>query len=96
MVEARRIELLSETLFPQLSTSVVYLLRFPVTAADKQAAMTGSPNTFLRCGHTAGTFTADRCPEKAAVLSHRTLADLGSKLQSVVALYSNSVVSVYI
>ena len=96
MVEAKGIEPLSETLFPQLSTSVVYPLKFPDKTADKQADESGSPNTFLRCGHTAGTFTADRCPEKAAVLSHRTLADLGSKLQSVVALYSNSVVSVYI
>ena len=95
-MEARRIELLSETLFPQLSTSVVYLLRFPVTAAGKQAAMTGSPNTFLRCGQTAGTFTAHRCPVKAAVLNHRTLADLGSKQYSVVALYRNVIVSVYI
>lgn len=96
MVEAKGIEPLSETPFPRLSTSVVYLLKFPGTPAGKQAGMSGSPNTFLRCGQTAGTFTAHRCPVKAAVLNHRTLADLGSKLYSVVALYSNLVVSVYI
>ena len=95
-MEAKGIEPLSETPFPQLSTSVVYLLNFPGKPADKQAGMSSSPNTFLRCGQTAGTFTADRCPVKAAVLDHRTLADLGSKLYSVVALYSDSVVSVYI
>jgi hypothetical protein len=33
---------------------------------------------------------------KAAVLNHRTLADLGSKQYSVVALYRNVIVSVYI
>ena len=96
LVEARGIEPLSEALFPQLSTSVVYLLKFPADPAGKQAEREGSPNTFLRCGQAAGTFTAHRCPVKAAVLDHRTLADLGSKLYSVVALYSNCVISVYI
>lgn len=96
MVEAKGIEPLSETPFPRLSTSVVYLLKFPVTPADKQAGISGSPNTFLRCGHTVGTFTANRCPVRAAVLSHRTLADLSSKQYSVVALYRNVIVSVYI
>ncbi len=94
-MEAKGIEPLSEAPFPQLSTSVVYLLKFPGRPADKQAETSGSPNTFQRCGHTEGTFTANRCPEKAAVLSYRTLADSGSKLQSVM-LYSNVVVSVYI
>ena len=95
MVEAKGIEPLSETLFPQLSTSVVYLLKFPFRPADKQADLSGSPNTFLRCGHTAGTFTAHRCPLKAAVLDQRTDADLGSNLQAARA-YSNVLVSVYI
>ena len=96
MVEAKGIEPLSETPFPRLSTSVVYLLKFPGAPADKQAGVSGSPNTFLRCGQAAGTFTANRCPVKAAVLDHRTDADLGSNLQSGIALYSNSVISVYI
>lgn len=94
-MEPRGIEPLSETLFPQLSTSVVYLLKFPAASADKQAGAEGSPNTILRCGHTAGSFTTDRCPVKAVVLNYRTDADLGSNLYSVM-LYSNVIVSVYI
>ena len=46
MVEARGIEPLSESPFLQLSTSVVYLLKFPIRTADKQAVRAGSPNTF--------------------------------------------------
>ena len=95
LVEAKGIEPLSEALFSQLSTSVVCRLKFPGTPAGKQADVTGSPNTFLRCGHAAGTFTAHRCPLKAAVLNQRTDADLGSNLQAARA-YSNLVVSVYI
>ena len=94
-MEAKGIEPLSEALFPQLSTSVVYLLKFPARPADKQAGSEGSPNTFLRCGHAAGTFTTHRCPVKAVVLDHRTDADLGSNLQAARA-YSNVLVSVYI
>ncbi len=94
-MEAGRIELPSETPFPQLSTSVVYLLKFPARPADKQAGSEGSPNTFLRCGQAAGTFTTHRCPVKAVVLNYRTDADLGSNLQAARA-YSNLVVSVYI
>ncbi len=37
LVEARGVEPLSENLFMQLSTSVVYLLNFPNIFADKQA-----------------------------------------------------------
>ena len=95
LVEAGRIELPSETPFPQLSTSVVYLLKFPARPAGKQAGSEGSPNTFLRCGHAAGTFTTHRCPVKAVVLNYRTDADLSSNLQAARA-YSNLVVSVYI
>ena len=43
MVEMARVELASENLFPKLSTSVVYLLEFPQTDADKQASALGSP-----------------------------------------------------
>ena len=93
MVEARRIELLSESPFPQISTSVVYLLKFPAQDAGKQASCEGSPNTFLRCGQAAGTFTTYRCPVRAVVLSYRTDADLGSNLQAARA-YSNVVFSV--
>ena len=64
MVEARRIELLSENRFMQLSTSVVYLLEFPDLTADKQAVGEGSPDTFLRCGHAAETFTTTMMPQR--------------------------------
>ncbi len=94
-MDARRIELLSESPFLQLSTSVVYLLTFPVTSADKQADVKSSPNTFLRHGRVKETFTTRRCPVKAVVLNYRTDADLGSNLQASGA-YSNVIVSVYI
>lgn len=64
MVEARRIELLSENRSMQLSTSVVYLLEFPEVTAGKQAERTGSPDTFLRCGHAAETFTTAMMPQR--------------------------------
>ncbi len=96
LVEARGIEPLSESPFPQLSTSVVYLLRFPIRTADKQAELAGSPNAFLRHGRVRGTFTTIRCPVKAVVLSYRTDADLGSNLQALVKAYRNVIFSVYI
>ena len=80
VVEAAGIEPASENQFPQLSTSVVYLLTFPARIADKQAMRESSSNTFLRCEHAVGTFTTNRCPVKAVVLSYRTDADLGSNL----------------
>ena len=43
VVEMARVELASENLFPKLSTSVVYLLEFPWSGADKQASDLGSP-----------------------------------------------------
>ena len=43
LVEMARVELASENLFPKLSTSVVYLLKFPQENADKQALTFGSP-----------------------------------------------------
>ncbi len=36
------VEPMSENLFPKLSTSVVYLLKFPQINADKQALILGS------------------------------------------------------
>ena len=95
MVEARGIEPLSESPFLQLSTGVVYLLKFPIRTADKQAVRAGSPNTFPRRGRVRETFTTNRCPVKAVVLNYRTDADLGSNLQASGA-YSNVLVSVYI
>ena len=95
MVEAAGTEPASESPFLQLSTSVVYLLKFPIRTADKQAVRAGSPNTFLRHGQVRETFTTDRCPVKAVVLDYRTDADLGSNLQASGA-YSNVIVSVYI
>ena len=61
MVEATRVELVSENRFMQLSTSVVYLLKFPTKAADKQAAIIGSSNTILRCEQAAESFTTASC-----------------------------------
>ena len=42
LVEARGVEPLSENPFMQLSTRVVYLLKFPHPSADKQADGIGS------------------------------------------------------
>gem|GEM_PF-6802083 len=41
MVEMAVIETASENQFPRISTSVVYLLRFPSRSADKQAFLYG-------------------------------------------------------
>ena len=41
MVEMAVIETASENQFPRISTSVVYLLRFPSKSADKQAFLYG-------------------------------------------------------
>ena len=41
MVEMAVIETASENQFPRISTSVVYLLRFPSRNADKQASLYG-------------------------------------------------------
>ncbi len=43
MVEARRVELLSENLSTGFSPSAVYLLKFPIKTADKQAILKGIP-----------------------------------------------------
>ena len=43
MVEARGVEPLSENLSIQLSPSAVYLLKFPIQNADKQAFLKGIP-----------------------------------------------------
>ena len=62
VVEATRIELVSENPFMQLSTSVFYLLKFPEPTADKRAENSGSPNTIQRHGHAEEPFTVSRCP----------------------------------
>ncbi len=77
MVEARRIELLSENRSMQLSTSVVYQLKFPELTADKRAERTGSPNTIKGNGHSQRTFTANRRPSD----SRGTLSEDGSRLK---------------
>ena len=59
MVEARGIEPLSENLFIQLSSSGVYLLKFPAHSADKQAERVGS------------FFIHDSFKSKKAVRVHR-------------------------
>ena len=61
MVEATRIELVSENRFLQLSTSVVYLLRFPSRSADKQAATIRSSNAIQRCEQAEESFTTALC-----------------------------------
>ena len=43
LVEARRVELLSENLSTGVSPSAVYLLKFPFKTADKQAILKGIP-----------------------------------------------------
>ena len=65
MVEARGIEHLSENLSMQLSTSVYYLLSFPWKTADNRAETQSSPNTIQRYGHTAESFTTNRCPDES-------------------------------
>ena len=65
LVEARGIEPLSESSFMQLSTSVFYLLWFPVITADKRAEKTGSPYTIDGHGHFRQSFTAHRCPSES-------------------------------
>ena len=60
MVEARGVEPLSENLLIQPSTSVVYLLEFPLCAADKQASPAGS------------FFLLDRLKSKPPMQVHRS------------------------
>ena len=48
LVEARGVEPLSENLFTQLSTRVVYLFKFPLRTADKQADRISSFMIHLR------------------------------------------------
>ena len=64
MVEARRIELLSENNSTSLSTSVVYQFKFPRITAGKQAVIRGSSNPILRCEQAAGTFTTAMMPQR--------------------------------
>ena len=75
LVEMARFELASENLFPKLSTSVVYLLRFPWENADKQALTLGSPLIRDKVqGSPLFTCTAKRRP----YLSRGTLSKDGS------------------
>lgn len=62
MVEARRVELLSENHLPQLSPSAVYLLHFLPRNADKQALRFRIPFFMTESGHPPCTFTANRRP----------------------------------
>ena len=62
LVEATRIELVSESPFMQLSTSVYYLLKFPWETAGKRAETQSSPYTIQRHGHAVESFTTNRCP----------------------------------
>ena len=61
MVEATRVELVSENRFLQLSTSVVYLFKFRTKAADKQAATVRSSNAIQRCEQAEESFTTALC-----------------------------------
>ena len=51
MVEATRVELVSENQSRQLSTSVVYLLNFPKLNAGKQASSVSS-SLYIQAGGT--------------------------------------------
>ena len=51
LVEARRVELLSENLSTGFSPSAVYLLKFPIKTADKQAILKGIPWYGVRSGN---------------------------------------------
>ena len=79
VVEATRIELVSENPFMQLSTSVFYLLRFPELTADKRAENSGSPNTVQRHGHAEESFTVSQCPCE----SHGTQSQDSSRLRQL-------------
>ena len=69
------VEPMSENLFPKLSTSVVYLLRFPQENAGKQALTFGSPLIRDKVqGYPLFTCTAERRP----YLSRGTLSKDGS------------------
>ena len=61
VVEATRVELVSENRFLQLSTSVVYLFKFRTKAADKQAATVRSSNAIQRCEQAEESFTTALC-----------------------------------
>ena len=81
LVEATRVELVSENLSVQLSTSVVYLLKFLKLTADKQAVSISS-SWYI---HTVRNNTEERSPlidalAFAVVLKRRTVADLGCYL----------------
>ena len=75
LVEMMGVEPMSENLFPKLSTSVVYLLKFPWENADKQALTLGSPLIRDKVqGSPLFTCTAKRRP----YLSRGTLSKDGS------------------
>ena len=75
LVEMMGVEPMSENLFPKLSTSVVYLLKFPWENADKQALTLSSPLIRDKVqGSPLFTCTAKRRP----YLSRGTLSKDGS------------------
>ena len=81
VVEATRVELVSENRFLQLSTSVVYLFKFQTKAADKQAATVRSSNAIQRCEQAEESRSPLRyAAAQAVVLLWATVADLGSYL----------------
>ena len=92
MVEARGVEPLSENLLIQPSTSVVYLLEFPLCGADKQASLAGS------------FFMLDRLKSKPPMQVHRSFdaqrrvailsAGTGSQVATALPLGSLCYVSV--
>ena len=79
MVEMAVIETASENQFPRISTSVVYLLRFPSRNADKQAFLYGILQVMMNCKATHSfTFTADRHPYPDRSASGKDGPHLGS------------------
>ena len=79
MVEATRVELVSENRFLQLSTSVVYLFKFRTKAADKlQLSVVQMP--FNGVNRPKNRSPLRYAAAQAVVLLWATVADLGSYL----------------
>ena len=79
LVEMAVIETASENQFPRISTSVVYLLRFPSRSADKQAFLYGILLVMMNYKATHSfTFTADRHPYPDRSSSGKDGPHLGS------------------
>ena len=84
LVEMARFELASENLFPKLSTSVFYLLKFPWENAGKQALTLGSP---LDRDKIQGSLLFTCTAKWRSYLSRGTLSRNGSWLKQLLKLF---------